>query len=179
MTSLVPERLETGRLILRRPRIADAEAIYAYASDPEVTRWMGWPRHTSMRDTEQFLAFCEAEWGRWPAASLAIERCADGRVIGTTGFGFETPWRAMTGYVLARDAWGQGYATEALGAVRDLAPTLGVRRLHTWCHVDHAASAHVLDKCGFAREGVLARHTVFPNSGYDAPLDVLCYARTW
>jgi ribosomal-protein-alanine N-acetyltransferase len=42
-----PERLETARLILRRPRAADAPVIYErYASDPEVTRWLGWPRHT-------------------------------------------------------------------------------------------------------------------------------------
>jgi ribosomal-protein-alanine N-acetyltransferase len=179
VTPPAPDRLETGRLILRRPRIADAAALHAYASDPEVTRWLGWPRHTSMRDTEQFLAFCDTEWGRWPAAALVIERRADGRVVGSTGFGFETPWRAATGYVLARDAWGHGYATEALGAIRDLAPGLGLRRLHAWCHVDHAASARVLDKCGFVREGVLRRHTVFPNCGVDEPLDVLSYAWAW
>jgi ribosomal-protein-alanine N-acetyltransferase len=174
-----PERLETERLILRRPRLADAAAMYAYASDPEVTRWLGWPRHTSLRDTEQFLAFCDAEWGRWPAAAFVIERRDGGSVVGSTGFGFETPWRAATGYVLARDAWGHGYATEALAAIRDLAPGLGIRRLHAYCHVDHAASARVLDKCAFLREGVLARHTVFPNSGLDEPLDVLSFARTW
>jgi ribosomal-protein-alanine N-acetyltransferase len=174
-----PERLETRRLILRRPRIADAAAIHAYASDPEVTRWLGWPRHTTMRDTEQFLAFSDSEWSRWPAAAYVIERRDDERVIGGTGFGFETPWRAVTGYVLARESWGYGYATEALTAIRDLAPALGVQRLQAHCHIDHAASARVLDKCAFVREGVLARHTVFPNCGRDEPLDILSFARTW
>ena len=157
--------LRGPRLLLRLPEPADAPALLALAGDPEVTRWLGWPRHTSMGDTQQFLAFCDAEWGHWPAAALVIERRGDGRVIGSTGLGFETPWRAATGYVLARDAWGHGYATEALGAIRDAAPALGLRRLYAYCHVDHAASARVLEKCAFVREGVLARHTVFPNSG--------------
>jgi [ribosomal protein S5]-alanine N-acetyltransferase len=174
-----PERLETARLILRRPCAADAPAIYQrYASDPEVTRWLGWPRHTSIADTEAFLAFCAAEWTRAPAGPYLIEG-RDGAILGSTGFGFETASRAITGYVLARDAWAHGFATEALRAVSELAPRLGILRLHAYCHVDHHASAHVLDKCGYAREGVLRRHTVFPNSGLSGPLDVLSYARTW
>ena len=175
-----PNRLETPRLILRRPHASDAPAIFArYASDADVTRWMGWPRHTAIADTEGFLGFSESEWGLWPAGAYLIERRADGVLLGATGFGFETPQRAQTGYVLARDGWGQGIATEALRAIVDLAPSLGVVRLYATCHTDHARSAHVLDKCGFTREGVFRRHTVFPNSGVEGPLDVLVYARTW
>jgi ribosomal-protein-alanine N-acetyltransferase len=175
-----PDRLETARLILRRPRASDAPAIFArYASDAEVTRWLGWPQHAAIADTERFLGFSESEWGRWPAGPYVIERRVDGVLVGSTGFGFETPQRAQTGYLLTRDAWGLGFATEALRAVVDLAPTLGLVRLHALCHADHAVSAHVLDKCGFTREGVFRRHSVFPNSGLEEPLDVLVYARTW
>jgi len=175
-----PERVATARLILRRPRTADAGAIFErYASDSEVTRWLGWPRHTTIADSEGFLGFGEAEWERWPAGPYLIERRADGVLLGATGFSFETPKRAMTGYVLARDAWGQGFATEALQAIVALTPSLGLIRLHAFCHADHSASIHVLDKCGFAREGVFRSHSVFPNSGLDAPLDVLICARTW
>lgn len=175
-----PERLDTARLILRRPRQDDAPAILArYTSDPVVTRWLGWPRQTTLADTQVFIDLSESQWTHWPAGPYLIERRADGALLGGTGFGFETPFRAMTGYVLARDAWGQGYATEALRAVVDLAPSLGVVRLHALCHVDHAASAHVLEKCGFTREGVFRRHTVLPNSGVDTPHDMLVYARIW
>ena len=39
-----PERFETSRLVLRKPTLADAEAVFIrYASDPEVTRYLGWP----------------------------------------------------------------------------------------------------------------------------------------
>jgi RimJ/RimL family protein N-acetyltransferase len=50
-------------------------------------------------------------------------------------------------------------------------------RLYALCHVDHQASWHVLEKCGFKREGVLPHHSVFPNLSSE-PLDVLSYARS-
>ena len=78
--------------------------------------------------------------------------------------------------MLEKDAWGQGYASEALRAVVDLARRLGVVRLYALCHVEHPASSRVLDKCGFAREGVLRRHSEFPNLTPHEPCDVFCYA---
>jgi len=172
------ERLETGRLILRRPRVEDAADIFArYASDAEVTRFMSWPRHESLADTRAFLDFSDAEWQRWPAGPYAVHARADGRLIGGTGYAFEVPDRAATGYVFARDAWGQGYATEALTAIVEHAPAIGIRRLYAICHVDHRASSRVLEKCGFEREGVLPGHAEFPNLMRGHPCDVLRYAR--
>src|SRR5439155_4876633 len=104
---------------------------------------------------------------------------ADGALLGSTGLALETPYRASTGYVLARDAWGQGYASEALAAVAHLAPSLGVRRLQALCHVDHGASARVLEKCGFEREAILRRHSELPNLGIVGPGDVFSYARLY
>jgi ribosomal-protein-alanine N-acetyltransferase len=178
--SAAPDRLETPRLILRRPNRADARAIFdRYASDPEVTTFMGWPRHASLKDTEAFLAFCEAEWTAWPAGPYVIESRETAAMLGASGFGFETATRASTGYVLARDAWGRGYATEALQGIVSLAPGLGLRRLYAFCHHEHRASAHVLEKCDFEREGLLRRYMVFPNLRPGEPADTLCYARTW
>jgi RimJ/RimL family protein N-acetyltransferase len=105
-----------------------------------------------------------------------VESRETGELLGTTGLGFETPVRAATGYVFAKDAWGHGYATEALRAVHGVAQRAGVIRLDALCHVDHRASARVLEKAGFAREGVLKRYAEFPNLGVDGPCDVLCYA---
>lgn len=170
------ERIETARLVLRRPRPDDAAAIFAYASDPDVTRYMSFPRHLSLDQTRAFLDFSDDEWSRWPAGAYLVERREDGQVLGGTGLGFESPWRASTGYVLARHAWGQGYATEALQAMVGLAARTGVVRLYALCHVDHAASRRVLDKGGFACEGLLRRHTVFPNLG-GVPCDTWSYSR--
>ncbi len=175
-----PDRIQTTRLLIRRPRAADAETIFArYAGDREVTKYVGWPIHESVTATRAFLSISDAEWTRWPAGPYLIESRADGALLGATGLGYETPYRASTGYVLAQDAWGHGYATEALESMVTLAHKLGLRRLYAICHVDHRASAHVLEKCQFAREGTLRQYVEFPNLGQGEICDVLCYARTF
>jgi ribosomal-protein-alanine N-acetyltransferase len=47
--------LETERLILRRTTSDDAEAVFDYASDPEVTRYVIWETHNSVEDSRAFL----------------------------------------------------------------------------------------------------------------------------
>jgi ribosomal-protein-alanine N-acetyltransferase len=173
-----PERVQTERLVLRRPTAADAGAIFArYSSDPDVTRFVGWPRHDAVEDTLAFIGFSDAEWQRWPAGPYLIESRDSGILLGGTGLSFETPHRAATGYVLARDAWGRGYATEALHAMITVAEALAVHRLYALCHPEHEVSWRVLEKCGFSREGTLRRYAEFPNLRPGEPTDVLCYAR--
>jgi [ribosomal protein S5]-alanine N-acetyltransferase len=171
-----PETLATERLLLRRPTAADASAILSYAGDPEVTRLLEWPRHRSVEDTLAFVSWADAAWSATPAGPYLITD-RDGRILGSTGLNVETPYRATIGYVLARDAWGQGFATEVAGAMVRLAASLGLVRLAAFCHPDNRASARVLEKVGFIREGVLRRHTVFPNLDPDRPHDVESWAR--
>lgn len=175
-----PDRVETARLVLRRPRVADAEEVFArYAGDPDVSRYMAWRLHESREATRAFLEFSEAEWLRWPAGPYLIESRADGRLLGGSGFAFETPYRAAAGYVFAKDAWGQGFATETMLAISDIARDIGLARLYALCHVDHRPSARVLEKSGFVREGVLHRYLDFPNLVPSGPADVYCYARVY
>lgn len=172
-----PERIETDRLVIRRPQMTDAEAIFSrYASDPEVTRYMAFPTHKSVADTHVFLAVSDSHWERWPAGPYLVHAREDGRLLGGTGLSFETPQRAMTGYVFARDAWGQGYATESLRAMIDVARHTGVERLYSVCHIDHHPSWKVLEKCKFLREGILRRYFEFPNLSPGALSDVFCYS---
>jgi [ribosomal protein S5]-alanine N-acetyltransferase len=170
--------IRTARLVMRRPVAADIRAVFdGYAADPEVTRYLAWPRHRSLDDTRFFLQFSDAEWDRWPAGPLLVFSRDTRELLGGTGLAYETPYRAATGYVFARGAWGRGYATETLAAMVDLAASLGVKRLYALCHLDHHASRRVMEKCAFAREGILRRHTVFPNLSPE-PADVFVYART-
>jgi RimJ/RimL family protein N-acetyltransferase len=171
------ERVETPRLVLRKPRPEDAEAIFErYASDTDVTRFMGWTRHSSPDATRVFLEFSDIEWVRWPAGPYLVESREDSRLLGSTGLAFETPYRAATGYVFAKDAWGKGYATEAVRAVVEIAREIRLVRLYALCHPENRPSWRVLEKCGFTCEGVLRRHTEFPNPRPGDPCDVLCYA---
>ena len=171
-----PLQIETARLLLSPPQHGDAEAIFErYASDPEVTRFLGWPRHRSIADTHAFLTFSGQEWERWPAGPYLIRARNTGQLLGGTGFGFETPDLAVTGYVLAKDAWGQGYATEALTAIVEVARALHVNRLYALCHLEHRASRRVLEKCGFVRDVTWSKQTEFPNLAPGVPQPVARY----
>ena len=77
-----------------------------------------------------------------------------------------------------RSAWGRGFAAEALGAMVQIAARLAVQRLYALCHVDHARSMRVLERCAFVREGILHRYQVFPNMEASAAQDVCCYVST-
>jgi RimJ/RimL family protein N-acetyltransferase len=177
MKTRIPERVETTRLLMERPSIEDAPAIFErYASDAEVTRLLSWPRHQSVDVTRAFVEFSEAEWRQWSVGPYLIRSRLDGRLLGGTGLAREAPDCASTGYVLAKDAWGRGYATEALGAMVDVARAAGFTRLYALCHPQNAASARVLEKSGFVREGTWPRHAEFPNFQPGVLSDVHCYS---
>ena len=171
-----PVQIDTERLILRQPMSTDATAIFErYASDAEVTRYLGWPRHQSIRDTEAFLEFSAHEWERWPAGPYLIISRTDGQLLGGTGLGWQAPAEAVTGYVLAKDAWGKGFATEALAAVIDVAGRIGVTRLLALCHPEHRPSRRVLEKCAFVREDTWTRQVEFPNLLPGVQQEAVCY----
>jgi len=172
-----PEEVGTDRLLLRRPREADAHEIFRrYASDAEVTRYVGFRAHVSIDDARSFIEMSNAEWDRWGAGPYLLRLRSDASLIGGTGLHLETPLRAMTGYVLARDSWGKGYATETVKAIIEIARAKRIQRLYAICHTEHAASVHVLEKCGLIREGILRSYMEFPNLSPGHASDVYCYA---
>lgn len=177
------EIIQTERLLLRRPKQSDAQAVFhCYASDREVTRYLSWPTHRSVADTLAFISLSDDEWQRWPAGPYLVfsrENSHPEALLGSTGLFYKSPIRAVTGYVFAREAWGQGYATEALQSMIDVATQTGVQRLEAICHAEHTPSAHVLEKCGFTREEVRREHFVFPNLKPQKKSDVFSYVRSF
>lgn len=174
---VMPRTLTTARLHLRPPTPADAGAILAFAGDPAVTRYLDWPTHVDLGDSQGFVD--DVRWG-WESGDdfcWLLERLDDARVIGTVGVQFDEHG-AQFGYVLARAAWGCGFATEAVAAVFDAAREIAdVHRFWATCDVDNRASARVLEKLGMRAEGVLRRWSERPNHEADAgPRDVRVYA---
>ena len=160
----IPERIETTRLVLRRPARCDAEAIFSgWASDPIATRYMSWLRHASLADSLAFIELSDREWNEHPAGPYVIELRSMPRLIGSCGFTFGEDGSAEVGYILACTEWGRGHATEALDAQVDASASSRIV-LHAAVHPDNLASRHVLEKCGFACDDahVLAP---FPNLG--------------
>jgi RimJ/RimL family protein N-acetyltransferase len=174
---MLSERISGERVILRRPRREDAQAIHdGYAGSAEVTRYLSWPRHRSRDDTLAFLAQSDASWQRWHAGPLLIEEVQSGSIIGSTGVSCQTPYRVAAGYVLAEPFWGRGFALEALQTLLEALRGSSVWRVEAVCHTEHRVSARLLERAGFDFEGTLRRHTVFPNLAPE-PQDVLIYAR--
>ncbi len=166
--------LETARLRLRPLREDDAETVFAWASDPEVTRFVGWPRHRSLEDSRAFLR--DAVDGGPLAWAWGLELKEDGRLVGSTGLHDWNPDTrcAETGYVLARAHWGRGLASETLAAMAELGfRTLGAHRLEAFCYAANAPSRRVLEKGGFACEGI-HRDRAFAHGRY---WDLCTYAR--
>src|SRR5579862_5629684 len=114
---MLPERFFTPRLILRPLAPGDAQAIFAgYAQDPEVLRYLGYRPHRLLADAVDYVARCRAI----PPASgraYALVGRGDGALRGVFELRRPEPHRVDCGYVLAKEWWGQGLMTEALGEV--------------------------------------------------------------
>ena len=171
------DNIETPRLTLRVPVLADAPAIYeAYARDPEVTRYMEWRPHESVADTEAFLRAHTARRPTGEELSWVLTLKGDARLLGMIAL-HPDGYRVSFGYVLGRAYWGRGLMTEAARTLVEL--TLAqpeVFRVWAVCDVENLASARVLEKAGLTREGVLRRWALHPNVSAK-PRDCFCYAK--
>lgn len=164
--------IETERLILRLPQVEDADDLATAYADPEVVRYLG-DGSTSTRD--EVAAGIPTWLERWDANGIglfAMESRDTGRVVGRSGFlvwdseGWtvanlaEAGDRAEVevGWMVAREFWGLGYATEAALALRDWGiAERGLTRLISLIRPDNTRSIRVAEKVGetFEREIVM------------------------
>ncbi len=167
--------LETPRLRIRKLGIGDAEDIYAFSRDPEVSRYVLWDTHRSIADSRAMVRGALRSYRLGEPASLAIEHRQSGKVIGTIGFVWIDDEHncGEIGYSLAREMWGQGLMTEALRAMLEFAfARLHLNRVEALFDVRNRASGRVMEKCGLRREGCLRRR--YYNKG--EYIDVEIYA---
>ena len=153
----LPE-LKTQRLILRPIQRKDADDIFEYARDEEITRYVMWEAHRSIADTYEYIHEIRRQYRHgWPS-QFGIQLLETGQLIGTIGF----MWinvdhrSAEIGYSLSRKYWNHGYMTEALTAVIRFAfETLHLHRLEAQHDVRNPASGRVMQKAGMQFEGTL------------------------
>jgi ribosomal-protein-alanine N-acetyltransferase len=154
-------RLQGARLVLRRPQPGDAPRLYSYASDPRSSRYLAWRPHRDEAESRAFLQGCIEAWEGGQRLCWVIE--TGGGVVGMIEAKLKGR-NAGVGYVLSPHAWGEGYASEALallsGALFRYSPVSAIWAL---CVTDNSASARVLEKCGYGREGLLSRYLPCPN----------------
>ncbi len=177
-TYRLPEIIETGRYRMRRVRADDARAIYdSYATDPLVTRHIGWRPHADPAETAAFVGAVAREWDSGGGFPLVVAPRSDPSDLVGMIHPRVREHAVSYGYVLARRVWGAGCATEILSRLVDHALAHpAVCRAEAFCDVDNRASARVMEKAGMEREGLLRRWFVHPNVS-ELPRDCLMYAK--
>jgi ribosomal-protein-alanine N-acetyltransferase len=155
--------LHTVRLRLRPFEVTDADDLFALHSNATVLRYWDAPPWTDRGRAERFVADCREMGEAGTGARLAVDRVSDGAFLGWCSL---TRWNAAyrsssLGYCFAEAAWGQGYATEAAGALLRWAfETLDLNRVQAETDTRNVASARVLEKLGFVHEGTLREDCV-------------------
>jgi ribosomal-protein-alanine N-acetyltransferase len=156
--------LRTERLLLRPLGLDDAAAMFAYASDPEVTRYVTWPAHRTVDDSLAFLHSVIEAYKRDEVAPWGVVLRAGGVLIGTCGFVDYQParQRAELGYALGRLSWGQGYMSEAVRAVIAFGFNhLKLNRVEAMCEPPNIGSSRVMEKVGMTYEGLLREYLCY------------------
>ena len=148
--------METERLILRPWRESDAEALFKYASDPDVGPRAGWPPHKSVGESLEVIRTFFNNDHTW-----ALELKETGEPIGCIGYYTygESNIKigendAELGYWIAKPYWNKGLCTEALRVMIDYCLNVkGFKVLWSDFFVDNPASGRVMEKCGFRDTG--------------------------
>lgn len=146
-------RLETARLWLRWPRMADAQSIVRYAGEKQVAELTASVPHPYLKpQAEKFIFACRAGNASGNQVALALTRKGKpADVIGMIGIHQTRPGHAFIGFWLGSPFHGQGLMSEAAEAMVDLAFRTGdLEVLDGEAFVDNAASRRVLEKCGLA-----------------------------
>ena len=149
--------LQTARLRLRRLSFDDVYDYYErLGSDGEVSKYMLFEPHQDIGETlalieEALVRYEEENFYRW-----GIEN-EDGLigVIELLHFDEESESCSFA-YMLGKQWWGQGYATEAVQEVfRFAAEELGVKKITADHMAPNAASGAVMRKAGMVQVGVI------------------------
>ena len=157
--------LETDRLTLRKMCLDDAEDLFEYASDPEVSTYTTWSPHLSLDDSREFLTRVLALYESSELAEWGVIHKADRKFIGTCGFVDWSPYhsRAEIGYAMSRKYWGQGLMTEAARKVIGFGfENMRLNRVEARCMIENIGSARVMEKSGMTYEGILREHMYVP-----------------
>ena len=152
--------LETERLVLRPVEPADWRTLYPIMSDPVVMAHWDSSEIEDPEAVAQMVAAQVEDMAAGVACYWAVERAEDNTFLGACDLS-DIDWRhrrGEVGFVLAPDAWGQGFGFEAMRAVVDHAGSLGLKRLWARAHAGNDRSERLLKRLGFEEEGYLRGH---------------------
>ncbi len=167
-----PPELRTERLLLRPFRPGDVDDVYAFATDPEWSRYlMNVPQPYTRQHAEEFVAGCvRADRGEHLELALVLDGCVVGRIRLTVR---DEGHSAGLGYSIAREHWGKGLVAEAVRAIIDWAfPALDLEKVVSGADARNRRSRRVMEKLGMSREALLLGQRV----ARDGPADEVVYS---
>lgn len=152
------QTIETPRLILRRAKMEDAEAMFRnWANDTEVTRYLTWPPHESIEVTQRLLQswvdrYQTDDYYQWMIVLRETNEPIGSIMASTMG----RAQSAHIGYCIGKHWWHQGIMSETLKAVMDfLFNEVGYHRVESLHDPNNPYSGAVMRKCGMKYEGRL------------------------
>lgn len=163
-----PDVIETERLRLRPPSLADVRDVFEYGSQAETVRYLQWKPLSDSHAARRFLERAVDQWHcQEHTRSWIIELRSIGRVIGalratSRGDAVEL------GFVLNSNWHRHRYGSEAVHAVVAHAHSDGVRFIMAVCDVDNVASRRLLEATKFEAVRLLRQHLVHPALGLKA-----------
>jgi len=163
-----------AELVLRYAHEDDAPALYALASNPDVTRYFSWGPYTDESEAAAYVRSLTRKRADGERLEMVIVHPQHG-VIGVTGLSEFSlrDRRAVVGTWHGREWWGTGANRQSKTLVLALAfRGLELERVTAWCGADNGRSQTALERLGFVHEGVLRRWHVHRGD----PKDVISYS---
>jgi ribosomal-protein-alanine N-acetyltransferase len=157
----IPEvpQLSSKRLHYNNVLKSDALELFQIAGDEETVRWVSWPQHKSIQETENFIQSIEQSLNIHSKEAFITwalrEKNSAHNLLGLVHYSQFGEIAAQIDFVIGRKHWGQGFAAESVVTICNWAflknPKL--RRIQCHCVAEHSASRKVLEKAGFTFEG--------------------------
>ena len=144
------ERIETERLILRKLRREDAEAMFNnWDSDPEVDKYTLWVAHKSVEETKKLVDIWLKEEKESKAIRFIITEKGSDEPIGSIDTVEFVNGFPEIGYCLSRKHWNKGYMSEVCRAFTNYLFELGYKKVLIKADIRNVGSLRVIEKCGF------------------------------
>lgn len=141
--------LKTERLILRPLSIEDLCEVNDYSSNADNTKYLTSPNR-NLEETQDYLTWVVDEWNKNSPQYYGFAVILGDKLIGEIAFGGEYETSEVgIGWIIHRDFWNCGYATEAAAAIVDLCfNSMSINKITTACDIENIASRHVMEKLG-------------------------------
>jgi ribosomal-protein-alanine N-acetyltransferase len=158
--------LKTERLCLRQITTGDAEDLYSFFSDKELTRYLDWSGPSSIEDSKALIDSWNIQYEKKCLFPWGISLITDEQLIGTVmfmpirgTFDQEQLFPISIGFELAKKHWNKGIMSETLVAILTFGrEKIGAHRIQALVVPENTASLKILEKSGFKKEGLLKQY---------------------